>query len=72
MVTHHPETFPPPLVVGARLADHVAEHVVVGVFFLQAVPEHKTELTMRHILRAGQVRAVQGHHHFRFTLASNC
>lgn len=43
MVAHHPETFPPPLVIGARLADHVAEHVVVGVFFLQAVPEHQNE-----------------------------
>lgn len=39
VVSHHPETLSLPLVVGTRLANHVAEHVVAGVFFLQAVPE---------------------------------
>lgn len=42
VVAHQPETLPPPGAVGGRLANGVAQHVVGGVFFLQAVPEVAT------------------------------
>lgn len=42
MVAHHPETLPPPWTVGGWLSDCIAQHVVSGVFFLQAVPEVAT------------------------------
>lgn len=39
VVSHHPKTLPLPLVVSVHLADNIAEHVIVGVLFFQAVPE---------------------------------
>lgn len=51
VLPHHPEALRLPLVVSARLADDVAEHVVGRIFFLQAVSvggQRSQNMSIRH------------------------